>query len=678
MTNPLRIASAFALSLPLFAPALHSQKWTTPTPEELSMTSIPEVPGAPAIYLYKEQNTDDGMHMYSYYVRLKVLNDRGKEYANVELPYLSGEYGYSIDEIAGRTIHPDGSIVPFTDKPYEKLVVKTGGYKYKEKVFTLPAVDVGSIIEYRYKLRFEDNYYSSPDWFIQSELYTRKAHYMWRPTNALLETEDGHSSSTGVAWTPILPSGAKIVTTPLYGGSSTSSSTPTQQLDLDVHDIPPIPKEDYMPPVASVSYRVLFYYTDVRSGKEFWEKEGKRWAKARDKFVGPNSGVKAFVPTVIAASDTQDQKARKLYAAVMQMENTDFTRARTTSEEKAGGLRQINTTDDILARKRGDGDQLAELFVAMCRAAGLKAYVMGIADRSERIFLPAYLSLRQLDDYIAIVNIDGKDVYFDPGQRYCEPEHLAWKHTVAGGVRQTDGGYDLINTPPETYKHALVKRLADLTLDEHGEATGTVTLNFTGDPALRWRQEALRGDDTSLNEDLRSYMEAMLPGGMEVRVTKVENLADYDQPLKVVYDVKGSIGSSTGKRLLVPADIFESNSKPAFTEPKREIAVDMHYASMDQDAVRYSFPASLTVESLPEPDHTMMEKIASFETFNRKNPTSVSIFRNVIIGTPLFAPAEYGELRTFYSKMETKDQETVVLTHAAQTTASADDKPAGK
>ena len=51
------------------------------------------------------------------------------------------------------------------------------------KVFTLPDVEVGSIIEYRYKLRLDDNYFMSPQWYIQSDLYTRKAHYLWKPTD---------------------------------------------------------------------------------------------------------------------------------------------------------------------------------------------------------------------------------------------------------------------------------------------------------------------------------------------------------------------------------------------------------------------------------------------------------------------------------------------------------------
>jgi hypothetical protein len=606
-----------------------------------------------------------------------VLNERGKEYANVELPFAVGEGGMTVTDIAGRTIHPDGSIVPFTGKPYEKLIVKGGGFQSKAKVFTLPAVDVGSIIEYRYNTRLDDNYYRSPDWMIQSELYTRKAHYMWRPTRALIETSDGKDASTNVAWTPILPAGAQVVQKQLLGNSYNSSDAPNTELDLDVHDIPALPKEDYMPPIASVSYRVLFYYTDVRTPKEFWDREGKRWSKARDKFVGPGSGVKNYVGSLVSPSDTQDQKARKLYAAVMQLENTDFTRERTSGEEKAAGLKQINSTEDVLARKRGSGDQLAELFVAMCRAAGLKAYVMAVSDRSQHIFLPIYLSLYQLDDLIAIVNIDGKDVYFDPGQRYCEPEQLAWNHSLVGGLRQVEGGGGAVGgTPGSVYTNALVKRLADLTLDDHGAASGTVSLSLTGDPALRWRQQALRGDETSLKDDLRTHLEEMLPGGLEIHVTSVDNLTDYDKPLVVHYDLKGPIGSSTGKRLLVPANLFESNEKPRFPAEKREIGIDMHYPSYVHDVVRFKYPDDISVESAPATEKETLSNVAAFDdTTAKSSPNSVTIYRNLINGRTLFMADTYKELRSFYNKVETKDQEPLILTHSAVASGAA--KPAG-
>ncbi len=123
------------------------------------MTSQKEAPGAPAVYLFREETTDDQLHMYSIYTRLKVLTDRGKEYANVELQFArtNDGGGFTVDDIQGRTIHPDGTIIPFTGKPYEKLVEKTQGSKYMAKVFTMPDVEVGSIIEYRYKLRYSDD-----------------------------------------------------------------------------------------------------------------------------------------------------------------------------------------------------------------------------------------------------------------------------------------------------------------------------------------------------------------------------------------------------------------------------------------------------------------------------------------------------------------------------------------
>jgi hypothetical protein len=164
-------------ALALLATPFTRAQWTVPTPEELSMTSQPEVPGAPAVYLFREETTEDNLHMFSTYVRLKVLTERGKEYANVELAFEHGSLGDStmIDDIQGRTIHSDGTVIPFTGKPYEKLVEKTQGVRFMAKVFTLPDVEVGSIIEYRYKLRLNDNWFRSPQWYIQSSLHAQSA-----------------------------------------------------------------------------------------------------------------------------------------------------------------------------------------------------------------------------------------------------------------------------------------------------------------------------------------------------------------------------------------------------------------------------------------------------------------------------------------------------------------------
>jgi hypothetical protein len=663
-TTGRRLLSAVLLSslLGVAVPLVHADQWTAPTPEELSMTSQPEVPGAAAVYLFREEKTEDDLHMFSIYIRLKVLTEKGKEYANVELPYSAGEGGVSVTDIAGRTIHPDGTIIPFTGKPYDKLVEKTKGMRYMSKVFTLPDVEVGSIIEYSYKRRLEDHYFMAPSWIVQSKLFTRKAHYMWKPTSKQLVSNDDRGQLTSaVAWFPILPATAefKHVQMPSVGFN------PGQLIfELNIHDVPPAPDDEYMPPISSLTYRVLFYYSPYLKGDEYWKNEGKHWAKVTDKFIGSGSAVRAAVQDLTVPTDTQDQKLRKIYAAVMKLENTDFTREHTSSEEKSEGLKEIHNTDDILTRKRGNSGQLTELFVAMARAAGMKAYVVLVSSRDRDIFLQGYLSLRQFDDEIAIVNVDGKEQYFDPGARFCPYQQLAWKHTMVGGLRQIEGGSAIIVTPAKPYTASHVQRVANLTMDEQGVATGTVSMTFIGDPAISWRQTSAAGDASSLERELHDSVEHLLPQGMDVKVSTIEKLDDYESPLKVTFNVKGPIGSSTGKRLLFTGDIFETNSKPTFPHEKRETTVYFHYPYFNQDAVRINFPPVFSVESLPSSMKQQFQTFALYTMATESTPTSVTVRRNYTLGEILYLPKEYPDLRAFYNKFETKDQESVVLTVA--------------
>ena len=662
MITVARFASLVTLSFLVAAPVVQAQ-WIAPTPEELSMKSIPEVPGAAAAYLFKEEIADDGLHMQSFYYRIKILTEGGKDYANVELPYYAGESGITLDSISGRTIHADGTIIPLTDKPYDKVVEKAQGYKIKEKVFSLPSAEVGSIIEYRYSLRLDDHWFQHPDWIIQTGLFTRKAHYMWRPTDRLLTSEDGKQVSSSVAWTPLLPPGVQIKETKLL--QNFGSDAGHIQLDLDVHDILPLPKEQFMPPMQSVAYKVLFYYTSYRTSKEYWASKGKSWAKETDKFIGPGSAVKSAVAGLVGPADTPEQKVRKLYAAAMTVENTDYTRAHTTAEERAAGLKEIKSADDVWTRKRGSGDQIAALFVGMVRAAGIKAYLMGVANRQERFFLPGYLSMGQIDDDIAIVNLDGKDIYLDPGERYCAFGQLAWVHAFTGGLREADGIPELAMTNALSYKDVHITRVADLKVDDRGIGAGPVVMTFTGDAALNWRHDALRGDETSMKENLRTHLEHLLPAGMEVKVAKVENLTDYEQPLKVTYDVKGAIGSSTGKRLLIVGDLFEANSKPKFPEAKREEPIDMRYPTTTQDVVRLSLAPGLAVESSPAAATSELKGSAAYGLQIAMAPNSITIRRNLTVGKTFVGTETYNELKDFYAKFEAKDQETVVLTRSA-------------
>jgi hypothetical protein len=684
MNTALRHTCRLCLSLlclavaPVFARA---DQWTAPTPEELSMTAAPEAPGASAIYLNREEITDDQLHMWRKYARIKVLTEGGKDLANVEVgQYNSNEYGgYKIEAVAGRTIHPDGTIIPFTGKPYEKLIEKGQGYKATAKVFTLPSVEVGSIIEYRYELRYDDNVVFPPSWIIQSDLFTRHGHYVWLPTgkDIVVHDERGEVITNGaISWTPILPKGAELKHTELPGGGPQG---PQRKFELNIDNVPGQAEEEYMPPIRSLGYRVLFFYAAYNSPDQFWKESSKRWSKVRDHFIGPGSKVQAAVKELVQPADTEEQKLRKIYAAVLKLDNTVYSREHSRSEEHAQGLGEVKNTDDVLERKRGTDDQLAELFVAMARAAGFKAYVMAVTNRDQNIFLPSYMSMDQLNDFIAVVNVGGKEQFFDPGQPFCPYGQLAWKHSMTQGIRQTDNGATFATTPAAPYKESHTDRIADLTIDEHGEASGSVTLGFSGSPALRWRQQYLRGDAESFRHELQAMLEGMMPSGMDIKVQSIKNLEEYEQPLSVTYDVKGAIASSTGKRVLLPSDIFVFGAKPTFSHNKRDQAVYFPYTYMMLDAVRLKYPAGYTVESVPATEEIpyMIKDSAGkpvpaaiYQIRSQPAGNSITVRRSLLMGDLIFPTAEYPDLYAFFTKFEARDHEPTVLKIAPQAAAN--------
>jgi len=76
------------------------------------MTGLPEAAGAPAVILYREVNRDDGRTPHEdNYMRIKILTEDGRKYANVEIPFFKDSG--NVHGVKGRSVRPDGSIVPF-------------------------------------------------------------------------------------------------------------------------------------------------------------------------------------------------------------------------------------------------------------------------------------------------------------------------------------------------------------------------------------------------------------------------------------------------------------------------------------------------------------------------------------------------------------------------------------
>ena len=638
-------AVVFAATSPLM---VHGQ-FREPSKEELQMSSDSKAPGADAVYLYREEKTDDAYHYHSYYERIKVLTEKGKEAATIRLPYEKGPF--KVTDIHGRTIHPDGTVIPLATKPNDLVDVKTRNIQLNTMVFTLPSVEVGSILEYSLQVRYDDDVVSSPTWDIQQPYFVHQAHFYFNPAKSGEITNSRGELLNHLMWSLRARDNSKVEYDQGRGFYT-----------FDISDVPAIAKDDWMPPLNSINWRVEFYYTRYRSGADFWQNEGKRWAKDTDNFAKPSKTIQQAVSQIVSPSDTDEQKARKIYDAVMKLENTRFTREKSEAERKNDKLKQIKNAEDVWTQKSGTDDDMALLFVAMARTAGLKAYPMQVVDRSRALFDPNYLSLSQLDDYIAIVEIGGKEVFVDPGQKMCPFGILHWKHSIVGGLRLSANGPGYAVTPAGAYTENSVGRVADLTLDADKNVTGTVRYVLSGQEALRWRQMSLKNDQDEVKKQFKESIRDDIPDGMEADFDHFLGLDDPNTNLMALVKVSGNMGTATGKRFFMPGFFFDSRGKhPFVAQDKRTIPVDLLYPRMVRDDVTYHLPEGLEVENSPQASNASWPDRALMKVDSVVGANKIQVGRSLAYNYTILPPEEYSKLHDFYQKVATFDQQQLVL-----------------
>jgi hypothetical protein len=640
------------LSLALASPVVLRAQFQPPTKEELEMTSDPKAPGADAVYLYRDEKADDNDNYHSIYVRIKVLTEKGKELATVNTPYE--RRNFRVSGIQGRTIHRDGTIIPLDVKPSDLTDVKTKDIQINTKVFTLPNVEVGSILEYRFEIRYEDDVVSPPTWEIQQPYFVHKAHYLFLPSSRMEDITNSRGEAADRLMFAVVGQKDVKVAKDMQG-----------RYTVDISDVPPIPTDDWMPPLNSHNWRVEFYYTHYTTGTEFWQKEGKRWGKETDHFAEPTKTLKEAAEKFVSPADTDEQKARKLYDEVMKLDNTDFTREKSSAERKIEKLKQIKNAEDVWNQKSGSSDDIARLYVALARAAGLHVFPMQVVDRNRAIFDGTYLTLSQLDDYIAVLVLNGKEVYVDPGQKMCPFGVLHWKHSLAAGLRLSDNGPVFVTTPPAQYTASVIARTGDLTVDSSGGVKGTARFVMKGQQALHWRQLALKNDEEEVKKRFIESIRSDMPDGVQADFDHFLGLQEYQSNLVVTVNVSGNLGALTGKRLFLPEMFFEAHTKhPFVAQDKRTVPVDVHYPSMERDTVTYHLPAEFTLETAPQPTDVSWPGYAALKASADPKGNIVTVGRTTAFNFTMLAPNDYNDLHDFYLKVAAADQQQLVLMRA--------------
>ena len=532
--------------------------WREITPQERAIKEVPGDPGAPAIQLYYADFRDDDKRFQFTYERIKILTEEGKKYANVEIPVYPL---FHFIDVKARTIHPDGTITDFTGKPFEKVLAKTRDVKYVAQTFTMPDVTVGSIIEYKYRYTWE-RYTFDTSWSLQHELYTVKEDFWLRGYSKRLQTRH-------------YMSGEDTILSYVVFGAVPPLTTLKDAVELTMENVPAFKEEEYAPPEGNLKPMVRFFYggNEIRSPEAFWQEYGRSWFSDAERFMGNRDVIRQAAAEAMSSESDPEKRLRKIYLRAQTTRNLSFERRRTKQEDKKEDLKVNENAGDVLSRGYGTHNDITRLFVAIARAAGFDARIVRAPDRKLYFFKPSYLVASQLSSEIALVKVNDKDLYLDPGTEFCPFGLVRWLHTSDEGLRLDAAGGSFVIIPPATAGQSTVRRLGRMTLLPDGSINGTLEVEFTGNSALERRLSVLQEDDAGRRKALEDEAKDWLPDGATVELESAENWESSEEPLRVSYKVKvDSFASAVGKRLLVPAALFKTTKrKQVFQHPPAEI-----------------------------------------------------------------------------------------------------------
>lgn len=635
-------------------PATATVGWLPIPPEDLALKDNPASPGADAMILYRESVVDtrktssDGDSDEEYF-RIKIFTKEGTKQGHVEVAFNKGFE--DISYVAGRTIKPDGSIVKFDGQVLETTAEKFGGTKVLVKAFTLPDVQPGCIIEYKYQRQSKPHYVHDLEWIVSQSMFTREGHFMYIPY-----TGYGGLGLSARSRFRNLPSGTQPKL--LVDGS----------YKMDVQNVPALQEEALMPPEGAIAASVEFYYegpsdiSESESTEKFWNSYAKKWNGELEHFIDKKNALQAEVAKTVAPADPPETKLRKIYARVLQLRNLSMEDYRNEKEKKEEDLKPPSNAEEALNRGYGNARQINFLFVGLARAAGFDATEIFIQPRNIALyFAPTDNEANRIRADVVWVHAGSQDYYLDPGARYFSFGILPWYETDAGGIRVTKRGGEVVTSAKAQSANATVVRRSDLTVSPNGSITGTIQVDFTGGEGGLLRHDSRREDETGRTKGLEDRIKGWLPVGSDFQITKIADWDDVEKPVHVEGTVNvPSFAKGATRRMLMPLAVFQGGQSSQFAPANRVNLIYFHYPYQEIDELRMHLPPGFRAETLPQAQKLDLGA-AAYEISAASAGDGVEVKRHLSVNGFLFSKDAYPTLRAFFGTVKSNDNAQMVL-----------------
>ena len=621
--------------------------WREVSPADLASKAPKVDPNADAEAIFWEVRVDDGSDtklVMKHYLRVKIYTENGREkYSKVDIPFIKG---VKIKDIEARVIKPDGSIVELTKADvFEREVAKADKIKVKAKSFAIPGIDIGVIVEYRYKEIYPGSSAEDMRMLFQHDIPIQNITYYFKPYN------DARVLSFNMSDTKFIKE---------KGGFYRAT----------MENVPAIVSEPNMPPEDEVRSWTLVYYDRNRksTSMDFWSRAGGYIAYAYDikDALKPDKEIKNAAPEIATGATTPEDKIAKLFEFCKTKIN-NITYDTSLTDEQKEEIKPNKSPKNTLKNMRGTSSDVNELFASLADALGFEARFAFGGDTSEKFF-----NVRQAHESFihfsgVAVKVNGRWQYYDPGSYFTPYGMLQWYEENTDVLLLAYKDFITTQIPVSNYEDSVAKRTAKLKLLEDGTLEGDVRIEYTGHLSYQYKMDNYDASPNQREETLKESIKETLSTA-EISNIRIENVDHPEKPFVYSYKIKvPNYAQKAGKRMFLQPGFFTSNEKPMFSSATRKYDVFFRFPWSEKDDIEISLPKGFELDNADAPtDIADPERISSLKfkvSIDREN-NFLQYKREFHFGgggNVLFPSAAYPAIKNLFDAFNKADTHTIVI-----------------
>lgn len=592
-------------------------------------------------------NSQRNILNHFYHVRIKILNSKGVNQANFVIPIHKTSGGKEeIYDVQGSTFNAGSE----ESRLKLKNIFTENKTRYLDLIkFTLPNVKAGSVIEVEYTLT-SPSIYNFRKWDFQSDIPKMYSEY-WAKIPGNLDY-----NISLIGYYKLTKNDRSVVhdcLTTFNGGKADCAL-----LKLGMKDIPAFKEEKYMTAKSNFLSSVHFELAAIHRFNGSTDKVAKTWEDVdnelhthKDFGIQLKKGESFFRKTLNTLSfhgNDELAQAKKIYGFFQKWYKWDHY---------TGIFCETGIKDAFKDHQGNIGDINLSLIAAL-RAAGLKACPVLISTRDNGLPHDIFPVISDFNYVLARLKTK-KAVYLLDASRPTLPFGTFPIDCINGKGRimyHSKPSEWIPVTAPVIRKTI---NIAQLTLDNQGNITGTITRNYTGYSALFKRKEMHR---FSSKEE---YMEAMSSHWNSIKILKdsIGNLNDPDKPLveKLTVRIIRSSGSSNERVVFNP--FFQSFilDNP-FKSAERHFPVDFGAPEKLYTVLTLHYPAGYRVVSSPGKSLLALPNKGGKYILDKNSFGNTFVLKTIVQqNKPVYSAEEYPALKEFYNRIIQSQRAGLIL-----------------